>query len=109
MSFMLDDTIDIEMSFVEKRNRGTKNFECYLEVTVGPDADCPCQMLYPLGDTWAKVKKSYPTFNDIMGQIHGLHEICRELNQIRILNINGDDGLYDQNIEEWNNNLQENV
>jgi hypothetical protein len=109
MSFLLDDTIDIEMSFVEKRNRGTKNFECYLEVTVCPDADYPCQILYPLGDTWAKVKKSYPTFTDIMRQIHGLHEICRELNQIRILKIDGDEGLYDQSIEEWNNNLQENV
>lgn len=108
MSFMLDDTIEIEMSFVEKRNRGNKKFECYLEVTVSPDADTPCQILYPLGDTWAKVKKIYPTFIDIMEGIHGLHEISREINQILILSIVGDDGLYDQNIDEWNSNLQEN-
>lgn len=108
MRFLLDETIDIEMSFVEKRNRGTKKFECYLEVTVCPEAECPCQMLCPLGETWVKVKKNYPTFLDIMESINGLHEICRELNQIRILSILGDEGLYNQSIDEWNNNLQEN-
>lgn len=108
MRFVLDDTIEIELSFVEQRNRGTKKFECFLEATVSPDMPYPCQIIYPLGETWAKVKKTYPTFTDIMEGIQGLHEISRELNQIRILSIVGDDGLYDQNIEEWNNNLQDN-
>jgi hypothetical protein len=108
MRFLLDDTIDIELSFVEQRNRGTKKFGCFLDVTVCPAAANPCQILYPLGDTWADVQKNYPTFVDLMEEIQRLHEVCRELNQIRILGIDGDEGLYDQSLEEWNNNLQEN-
>lgn len=109
MRFLLDDTIDIELSFVEQRNRGTKKFGCFLDVTVCPDAENPCQILYPLGDTWAEAHKKYPTFVDLMEEIQSLHEVCRELNQIRILRIDGDEGMYNQNIEEWNNNLQESV
>lgn len=107
MAFQLDDTTDIEMEFVEKRLRGTKDFECYLEVNVDPDAGCSCQILYPLGKSWKEVKKIYPSFVNIMEQINGLHEIGRELNEIRILTIKGDDGLYDQNVDEWNSNLRE--
>lgn len=56
-----DDVIEIEMAFIEKRNRGTGAFECFLEVLVCPESPCPCQMIYPLGFTWDEVKTSYPT------------------------------------------------
>lgn len=104
-----DDVIDIEMAFVEKRNRGTKQFECVLEVLVCPDSPCPCQMIYPLGDSWEEVKSSYPTFTDIMEQINSLHEISRELNEIRIIKLDGDEGLYDQSVAEWNSNIKDDV
>jgi hypothetical protein len=104
-----DDVIEIEMAFIEKRNRGTGAFECFLEVLVCPESPCPCQMIYPLGSTWDEVKATYPTFTDIMEQINALHEISRELDEIRIIKLEGDEGLYDQNVDEWNSNIKENV
>jgi len=108
MSFQLSDTIEIEMAFIEKRNRGTSKFECYVEVTVSPDATTPCQIVYPLGKSWESVKNSYPDFEDVMMHLHRLDEISREFDQIHILKLEGDEGLYDQDIDEWNRKLREN-
>lgn len=108
MSFKLSDTIEIEMAFIEKRNRNTSKFECYVEVTVSPDASTPCQIVYPLGKDWESVKKVYPNFEDVMTQLHRLDEISREFDDIRILKLEGDEGLYDQNIDEWNSILKGN-
>lgn len=44
-----------------------------------------------------------------MEQINALHEISRELDEIRIIKLEGDEGLYDQNVDEWNSNIKENV
>ena len=106
--FEISNTIEIEMAFIEKRNRGTSNFECYVEVTVSPDATTPCQIVYPLGNDWDSVKKAYPDFEDVMSHLRRLDEISRDLDDIRILKLEGDEGLYEQNIDEWNRNLKEN-
>jgi len=107
MSYQYDDTILVELAFIEKRVRGSNKFECFLEVEVSPEASTPCQIVYPLGKSWKDVKKSYPTFIDIMESIARLHEISRELDEIQIISLKGDEGLYDQNIDEWNSNLRD--
>lgn len=107
MRYELDDTIEIEMEFVEKRVRGSSKFKCYVEVEVSPDASTPFQIIYPLGNSWKDVKKTYPNFTEIMEHIARLHEVSRELNQIRIVSLKGDEGLYDQCVDEWNSNLQD--
>lgn len=107
MSYYHDDVIEIEMVFVEKRLRGSEKFHCYVEVEVSPEASTPCQIIYPLGKSWKEVKKTYPNFIEIMEHIARLHEVSRELNQIRIVSLKGDEGLYDQSIDEWNSNLQD--
>jgi hypothetical protein len=106
MGFTLDDITDIEVSFVEKKDRGSDKFKCYIELTVGPNLSCPCQMICPLGDNWEQVKKRYPEFIDIIKEIHGYHEICREVNEIKLLKVVGDKGLYDIDIAKWNSNLR---
>ncbi len=97
----MSNKVDIDVYFVEKRNRNTKKFGCYLEIEVNPDNDYPCQIIYPLGSNWKNVKKEYPEFNDIISRISSLHEISCNIDEININRVTGAEDLYDIDLDDY--------
>lgn len=85
--------IEISIKFIEIKERNSEKSSCYVEVI--DEAGDGTYVYYPLADTWQQVKKSYPTFNEILISVGQVYEFDCEPEDFILKACSGHEGLYD--------------
>jgi hypothetical protein len=84
----------IDVHFIERHYRGDDRFECCVE-TVTKGGQHEFYFTYPLGATWEEALADYPTFTSIIEKLSSLPEFACAASDIQVLEVTGEQGLYE--------------